>query len=167
MMVLGSIHAPIDYGHWAETGMDDQIKTSSEAEEDDALPRRFEVHTDDGKCLDEPSDGLGDKPAKAKSPAEWAYERLILYIQNFEEQLDNEHEVAMGFTGGDAGVLKIEGMGYFEPDIVTFYGTDVTGGKTQLVQHVSQLNVMLRALPKEIETAAPNRIGFKLARDLT
>lgn len=147
--------------------MGDQIMTSAEAAEADALPRRFEAHTEDGKCRDERTEGLGSKPAKAKSPAEWAYERLILYIQNFEEQLDNEHEVAMGFTGGDAGVLKIEGMGYFDPDIVTFYGSDAAGGKTQLVQHLSQLNVMLRALPKEIETEEPNRIGFKLARALT
>lgn len=147
--------------------MNEQIKTSVEAAEADILPRRFEVHTEDGKCRDERSEGLSDKPNKAKSPAEWAYERLILYIQNFEEQLDNEHEVAMGFTGGDAGVLKIEGMGYFDPDIVTFYGSDAAGGKTQLVQHVSQLNVMLRALPKEVKAAKPNRIGFKLARDLT
>ena len=145
--------------------MNDQIKTAAEAAENDALPRRFEKHTDDTKGRDERTEGLGDKPAKAKSPAEWAYERLILYIQNFEEQLDNEHEVAMGFTCGDAGVLKIEGMGFFDPDIVTFYGSDPAGGKTQLVQHVSQLNVMLRALPKEVEAEAPNRIGFKLAND--
>ncbi len=147
--------------------MNDQIKTAAEAAEAAALPRRFEKHTDDGKSRDERTEGLGDKPAKAKSPAEWAYERLILYIQNFEEQLDNEHEVAMGFTGGDAGVLKIEGMGFFDPDIVTFYGSDPAGGKTQLVQHVSQLNVMLRALPKEVEAAEPNRIGFKLAEKTT
>jgi hypothetical protein len=43
----------------------------------------------------------------------------------------------MGFAGGDAGVLKIEGMGYYDPDIVTFYGTDPAGGRTQLVQHVT------------------------------
>jgi len=52
-----------------------------------------------------------------------------------------------------AGVLRIEGLGYFDPDIVTFYGSDSSGGKTQLVQHVSQLNVMLRALPKPGEQA--------------
>ncbi len=147
--------------------MDNTTETTAEAVEGDALPRRFEVQTEDGKCRDERSEGLSEQPAKAKSPAQWAYERLILYIQNFEEQLDNEHEVAMGFTGGDAGVLKIEGMGYFDPDIVTFYGSDPAGGKTQLVQHVSQLNVMLRALPKEVEAAPPNRIGFKLASDLS
>ena len=147
--------------------MDNQIKTSAEAVEAAAMPRRFEQHTDAGKNCDERTEGPSGKPAKAKSPAEWAYERLILYIQNFEEQLDSSHEVAMGFTGGDAGVLRIEGMGFFDPDIVTFYGSDPAGGKTQLVQHVSQLNVMLRALPKQVEQAEPNRIGFKLARDLS
>ena len=109
---------------------------------------------------------VADTPVEAKSPAEWAYERLILYIQNFEEQLDNEHEIAMGFTGGDAGVLRIEGIGFFDPDIVTFYGTDMGGAKTQLIQHVSQLSVLLRALPKQPEAPEPNRIGFRLAKDL-
>lgn len=110
---------------------------------------------------------IADKPLDQKSPAEWAYERLILYIQNFEERLDNAHEVAMGFTGGDAGVLRIEGIGYFDPDIVTFYGTDTLGAKTQLIQHVSQLNVMLRALPRQDESEEPpTRIGFRLAADM-
>ncbi|MCB1355976.1 MAG: hypothetical protein KDK53_05580 [Maritimibacter sp.] len=112
-------------------------------------------------------EAIRDRPFEEKSPAEWAYERLILYIQNFEEQLDNAHEVAMGFTGGDVGVLRIEGLGYFDPDIVTFYGSDGAGTKTQLIQHVSQLNVMLRALPRETQSEAPpNRIGFRLAADL-
>ncbi|MEM9579458.1 MAG: DUF6173 family protein [Pseudomonadota bacterium] len=146
--------------------MDEQIKTSAEAEEADALPRRYEQHTDDRKCRDERVSVPEGKPVQTKSPAAWAYERLILYIQNFEEQLDSDQEVAMGFTGGDAGVLRIEGMGFFDPDIITFYGSDPMGGKTQLVQHVSQLNVMLRALPKEVKAAPPNRIGFKLARNL-
>lgn len=106
------------------------------------------------------------KPMEEKSPAEWAYERVILYIRNFEEQLDAEHEVAIGFTGGDTGVLLIEGVGYFAPDIITFYGTDPDGARTQLVQHVSQLNVMLRALPKEAGASTARRIGFQLAADL-
>lgn len=144
--------------------MDDKIETSAEAVENAALQRRYETCPDTGKTLEQSVDvSQADKP---KSPAQWAYERLILYIQNFEEQLDSDHEVAMGFTGGDAGVLRIEGMGFFEPDIVTFYGTDPTGARNQLVQHVSQLNVMLRALPKAIETEEPRRIGFRLADGL-
>lgn len=111
-------------------------------------------------------EALTDKPYEDKSPAEWAYERLILYIQNFEEQLDEEHEVAMGFAGGDVGVLRIEGIGFFDPDLVTFYGTDDDGVRTQLIQHVSQLNVLLRAEPKAETEEPPNRIGFRLAADL-
>ena len=147
--------------------MDDKIETSAEAAEAAALPRFHEVHSDPDsnpgpKELPKPL----QKPVETKSPAQWAYERLILYIQNFEDQLDGSHEVAMGFAGGDAGVLRIEGLGYFDPDIVTFYGRDETGARNQLVQHVSQLNVMLRAVPKPTEDAPANRIGFRLAEDL-
>lgn len=131
------------------------------------VPRRHEVHADpDVRPCGEVPEVVAETPVEAKSPARWAYERLILYIQNFEEQLDNEHEVAMGFTGGDAGVVRIEGLGYFDPDIVTFYGSDTNGTRTQLIQHVSQLNVMLRALPMHVERKEPARIGFRLAAGL-
>lgn len=147
--------------------MDDKIETSAEAAEAHAMPRFHEVHFDpDQPCMKAAAKALGDKPGDDKSAAQWAYERMILYIQNFEKTLDEEHEVAMGFVGGDAGVLRIEGMGYFDPDIVTFYGEDASGARTQLVQHVGQLSVMLRALPKPTKVAAPNRIGFRLAEDL-
>lgn len=148
--------------------MSEEINTTAEVVEADALPRCREVHT--GEVRASPADNapasIKAKPFENKSAAEWAYERLILYIQNFEKTLDNEHEVAMGFVGGDAGVLKIEGMGYFDPDVITFYGSDASGGKTQLVQHVSQLSVILRALPKPEAQAEPERIGFQLAAEL-
>ncbi|MCB4454733.1 DUF6173 family protein [Leisingera sp. McT4-56] len=147
--------------------MGDEISTSAEAAEAAVLPCVHEVHSDPDACagLSKVPEKL-QKPDAAKSPARWAYERLILYIQNFEQQLDAEHEVAMGFTGGNTGVLRIEGMGYFDPDIITFYGSEPNGSRTQLVQHVSQLNVMLRAVPKAREEAPANRIGFRLASDL-
>ena len=138
--------------------MDDKIATSAEAFEASALPRMHEVHVD-------PNTATPDEikqPSGPKSPARWAYERLIMYIQNFEKTLDNTEE----FAGDSSGVIKIEGMGYYDPDIVTFYGSDPSGTKTQLVQHVTQLSVMLRALPKDVEAEEPNRIGFRLAQDL-
>lgn len=98
-----------------------------------------------------------------KSPAEWAYERIVQYIRAFESQLDANQEVAMGFAGSDAGVLKIEGLGFFEPDMLTFYGRDDDGMKTQLIQHIAQLSVMLRAVPKAQPAEPPRRIGFHLS----
>lgn len=149
--------------------MDDKINTAAEAAEADALPRCHEVHSDPATpniSQAQVPKAVKKTPAAQKSPAQWAYERIVMYLKNFEESLDNEHEVAMGFTGGDAGVLRIEGMGYFDPDVVTFYGSDPTGAKTQLIQHVTQMNVLLRALPKAVEQAEPNRIGFRLVQDL-
>lgn len=149
--------------------MDERIQTTAEAHEAQALPRARVAHADPmANCAETKPlpKSVAAKPVDEKSAAEWAYERLIIYIQNFEEQLDNEHEVAMGFTGADAGVIRIEGIGFFDPDIVTFYGSDPQGTKTQLIQHVTQLNVMLRALPKMVASDEPRRIGFQLAEDL-
>ena len=154
----------------AEKQISDHIQTSAEVYEASALPCARVVHTQQNAPktaeLEPLPENVAATPYNQKSPAQWAYERLILYIKNFESQLDNEHEVAMGFTGGDAGVLRIEGIGYFDPDIVTFYGHDEGESRTQLIQHVSQLNVMLRALPKAPEEEMPRRIGFRLAADL-
>jgi len=102
------------------------------------------------------------KPAKPKSPAEWAHDRLVIYIRNFEGQLDAAQEIAMGLAGDETGVLRIEGIGFFDPDMITFYGRDDTGARTQLIQHYSQLSVTLRAVPKEVDSAPPRRIGFHL-----
>lgn len=147
---------------------DDPNKTV-EAMEGAAYPRRRAVHSDPTEHSVEQEAlpaVVAKTPMERKSPAEWAYQRLILYIQNFEKMLDAEHEVAMGFTDTGGGFLRIEGLGHFDPDIVTFYGRDQTGAKVQLVQHVSQLNVLLRAMPKESPAEAPRRIGFQLAAGL-
>jgi len=145
------------------------IQTSAEAMEAAALPDARVVHCD--PCTAPTPEQIPlpervqEKPVDQKSEAEWAYERLILFLENFEQQLDAEHEVAMGFTGSEAGVMRIEGLGFFGPDILTFYGTDMTGTNTQMIQHVSQLNVTLRAVPKRADRPA-QRIGFRLAQDL-
>lgn len=145
-----------------------QIDTSAELMENDVLPKRREIHTDPSV---KPAAGQVHSkalktPVSQKSPAQWAYERIIMYIQTFEQQLDNTQEVGLGFAGGDTGVIRIEGLGYYDPDIVTYYGTNETGARTQLIQHVSQLNVSLVATPKNVDQPEPNRIGFQLATAL-
>lgn len=160
----------MDLAEELEVKMADQIRTTAEAIEANALPEAYAVHvdTESDPCAERkplPA-SMVQKPLDQKSPAEWAYERIILYIQNFEEQLDSDHEVGMGFVGGEVGTLKIQGMGYFAPDLITFYGEDPNGAKMQLVQHVSQLSVMLVSADKDDKQAEPNRIGFKLAEGL-
>ena len=137
-----------------------EIDTSAEHAENAVFAIRREIHADGTSASEKRPD------PKAKSPARWAYERLALYIRKFEESLDPVHEVGMGFVGGGKGVLKIEGLGYFDPDIVTFYGSDMNGAKTQIVQHVSQLNVTLTAREKKAGQEKARRIGFRLAEAL-
>jgi len=147
----------------------DTIATSAEFAEDAILPRLYEVHTDPcitGNCEADLPPAMRT-PEGDKSPARWAYERLILYIKNFEAQLDSAHEVAIAFAGGETGIIRIEGIGYFDPDIVTFFGSDPDGGRTQVIQHVTRLNVMLRAMPRAVAAGEPRRIGFRLERELT
>lgn len=150
--------------------MSDEVRTSAEAMENAVLPQaRMAAACDELKRTAETQPlpaAVAEEPVEDKSPAQWAYERIILYIKNFEEQLDDKHEVAMGFAGGEAGVLRIEGIGYFAPDIISFYGADEEGTRTQLIQHVAQLNVMLRAMPKPELLDEPRRIGFRLAESL-
>lgn len=145
----------------------DKIENTADAMEAAAMPNARVAHSRPGAPTAEQTPlpkGVTAKPQEQKSPAEWAYERIILYIKNFEEQLNSDEEVGMGMAGGDVGTIHIQGVGFFAPDLITFYGNDGSGARTQLVQHVSQLNVMLRAAPKQTET--PTRIGFDLARQL-
>ena len=132
------------------------------------MPEAQVVRTDcpEGDCAERqplPA-SVSAKPRERKSPAEWAYQRLILYVQKFEEGLDADHEVGMGFAGSDAGMVHIKGMGWFAPDSIPFYGVAQGGQRTQLIQHVSQLNVMLKAAPRLNDTA--ERIGFRMRAGL-
>ncbi len=147
------------------------IQTTAEAHEASALPPRAHAVLADPDApgtveLEPLPEAMTRAPLSEKSEAQWAYERLILYLQKFEEGLDAEHEVAVGLAGSDVGVLKIEGLGYFDPDIITFYGQDEGGEQLQLIQHVSQLNVLLSAVPKEPGDGEARRIGFRLVQDL-
>lgn len=139
------------------------IATSAEAMESAALTRAVELRAD-GRDHAVPVPAALAKGAAGRSPAEWAYQRIVLYLRAFESSLDADHVAAMAFAGGPAGVLRIRGVGFHAPDLVTFTGIDADGNLTQAIQHVSQLNVLLRAVPRPAEQPEPERIGFRLAR---
>ena len=138
-----------------------QAKLAEAVHKASGLPDRPPHGADTALAPALPPEMAAPEPVE-KSPARWAYERLVQYIRNFEAQLDAGQEVAMGFAGSEAGVLRIEGLGYYDPDILTFYGRDDEGLKTQLVQHVSQLSVILRAVPTSAPEVPARRIGFHL-----
>jgi hypothetical protein len=103
----------------------------------------------------------------AKSPAESTYQRLLKYIGQFEMQLDRDHEIGGRFVAfGDDTHFHIADVGYWNPDIITFDGLDKGGNRVKLIQHVSQLNVLLVAVRKTTPpTEPPRRIGFYLGEE--
>lgn len=145
------------------------IKTSAEAAEEAALPERYAVRMGPNGSIVRENQVVAPNPnsrqLEQESPAEWAYERIVMYIEKFEETLNGDEEVGMGFTGGDVGTLRIQGMGYFAPDLITFYGEDPNGAKTQLVQNVSQLNVMLVSSPKWMRHKSQTASGSNLPQN--
>ena len=66
--------------------MAQDIRTTAEYAEADALPRKYDAHTKGcGESGEKTLPGMVTRRSfKQKSDAEWAYERLILYIQNIE-----------------------------------------------------------------------------------
>lgn len=134
--------------------------TTAEAMEAAALNREV-----DGEGRDT-APPVPKDPGRPVSPAEYACRRLALYLKAFEEALDDEHEAAMGFAAGPGdGLMRIAAVGFSAPDLVTLSGVTEGGDRTQLIQHVSQLNIALRAVRKPADRE-PYRIGFRLARAL-
>ena len=95
--------------------------------------------------------------------AEDVFYRLVAYIREFEANLDHDHELGARMVSfGTTMQFHIVDMGYWNPDIVTFDGLDEAGHRMKLIQNVSQLNVLLVAMPKRVENEPPRRIGFVL-----
>jgi hypothetical protein len=93
------------------------------------------------------------------NPAKWMHERLGNYIKDFEAQLDFEHEIGARLVSfGQAITFHIQNVGYWGPDIISFDGVNSEGERVQLIQHTSQLSVLLIAMKKLDEN--PRRIGF-------
>ena len=100
-------------------------------------------------------------PEHGDNAAKWMFERLATYIKQFEGALDDEHEIGARLVSfGHNLTFHIEDMGYYGPDMIVFYGKNDSGEPVQLIQHTSQLSVLLVAVRKQSER--PRRIGFIL-----
>lgn len=92
--------------------------------------------------------------------ADYQYEVVIRQIKEFEEDLDDNHEVALRLASfGQSILLNVTDIGYANPSTIVFYGF-VDGKSATLVQHMSMLNFLLLSVPKQNPKKPANRIGF-------
>lgn len=110
-----------------------------------------------------PAGALTDGVRMRDNPAEWTFVRLSKMIAAFEQSLDKDEEIGARMVGmpGD-GVMQIDDIGFWGPDLILFFGKNADGKPVRLVQHHTQANVVLEARRKPEERPA-RRIGFQLS----
>lgn len=94
--------------------------------------------------------------------AEWQYEKICEQIKDFQDSLDDEHEVALLLTNfGQSIILNVTNLGYQNPCLIYYYGYS-NGNRCQLIQHISQINFLLMSVPKPDPNKPARRvvIGF-------
>jgi hypothetical protein len=99
------------------------------------------------------------------TPAESMFERLVTQIQEFEARLTPTEEIGGRFVSAPKeGAFHIRDISHRGPDMLVFHGIDVDGRPIQLLQHYTQMNVLLCVMP--IVKEEPFRIGFILEQRL-
>jgi len=92
-------------------------------------------------------------------PEVGVYKAIREYFEQFEAELETGQEIAIRLASfGNEVDFRLEKIGFTLPSIITFIGVTDVGERIQLVQHVSQLSYMLRAVEKLNDQ--PTRIAF-------
>lgn len=97
-----------------------------------------------------------------QNTAEAFHKRLATWIQAFNESLDPEHEVGVRLVSfGQNLEFHLTGIGHSNPSLLVFHGVTADGHPVKLIQHVTQVSVLLMQLPR-LDPSKP-RIGFDLS----
>ena len=76
------------------------------------------------------------------------YERIVKTINKFEENMPERLMAGVRLVSFHDTVFSIDNVSYWNPDMIIFYGTLPGGSEIQLLQHSSQLNLLLQAVPR-------------------
>lgn len=93
------------------------------------------------------------------------HKRLVAWINEFDASLDNAHEVGVRLVSfGQAVVFRLDDLGYWNPSLISFQGHTDDGQPVELIQHVSQISILLMRLPRENRDEPKKPIGFSRAK---
>lgn len=111
------------------------------------------------------SEALRPPELRSAFMADGMYKRIIEQINDFEADLPDDMQAGGRFVNFGDKTFAIEDVGYYNPNIIIFYATDPSGAPVQVLQHISQLNVLLVAVPRRNLTQPRRRIGFDCMDD--
>lgn len=88
------------------------------------------------------------------------YKRIVTLINHFESGLPDDMQAGGRLVSSGNITFSIQDVGFWDPNMIVFYGELSEGSTVELVQHISQLNLLLVAVPRK-DTSKPRRIiGF-------
>ncbi len=85
---------------------------------------------------------------------------ILNEIREYDATLDDAHEVGVRLVNfGQAVTFHLEGVEYSDPSLIYFSGTTTNASEpVKLIQHVSQISILLMKLPR-LHPEKP-KIGF-------
>ena len=93
----------------------------------------------------------------AENIAKHIHSQVIVYQSN----LDATNDVALVITQfNQSTTILVHNIGYIGYNLVCFYGKGTDGKPLVLIQHTSQLNLLLTAAPKPKSETPKRQIGF-------
>jgi hypothetical protein len=90
------------------------------------------------------------------------HSRLVKWINDFDSSLDQEHEVGIRLVSfGQTVVFHLADIGYWNPSLISFEGRTDDGEPVELIQHVSQISILLMKLQRPDSSKPKRKIGFE------
>jgi len=94
------------------------------------------------------------------------YSRLVEWINDFDSSLDQEYEVGVRLVSfGQTVVFHLDDMGYWNPSLISFRGRTDDGQPVELIQHVSQISILLMKLKRPDPSKPKRKIGFDITKE--
>jgi len=148
-----------DFRQTAESQRRDLMKTMNQVKESrDAREAWLEKMADDFAATQHAKEEVTDSRFGL---AHTMYEAIAKVIDHFQQKLGDDEEVGACLTSfGQQITIRVTFVGFQDPHLMVFYGTGPDGNEVQLLQHTSQVNLML--VPVPAKSLPARRLGFKL-----
>ena len=89
------------------------------------------------------------------------HKRLVKWVNDFDAALDHNYEVGVRLVNfGQTITFHLQDLGYWNPSLISFSGATDAGDPVELIQHVSQISILLMKLPRKNPEAPKRPIGF-------
>ncbi|MBI4620702.1 MAG: hypothetical protein HY739_11160 [Desulfobacterales bacterium] len=89
------------------------------------------------------------------------YKRLVEWVNDFDKSLDQDHEVGVRLVNfGQAVTFHLRDIGYWNPSLISFSGYTEQSEPVELIQHVSQISILLLKVKRQDPFQPKRPIGF-------